>query len=329
MAVRTPLYWDGTGIAPMTAAMVTDCVDEMIRQYGLDPSVTLSYVASAGSLTGMDDTRLTSGASSTSTSGYPSEATTQEPQTLTVNYDKIDSSTASVTTPPDTANKDFPVFYDSGSGSIQAMSLNDMIDTFVDPALQRLVTNGYTGSIDDHDGMFFVATENATNQHNFAVNVSPVFTNTIADTASFLASNIGTAGTVQDFPTTVQNFYLKRWKRDHAGGSSYIGPSSTPLQIKNADNDNLQAYTEANFGTILQDLIRHAVVNETGKRIQYSIVTTLTGTQMASAMTDTKLTGGSGNYQTRLVGSNDYRAQEFPDGTPTTQTTYYLQAGLF
>lgn len=328
MAVRTPLYWDGTGIAPMTAAMVTDCVDEMIRQYGLNPSVTLSYVASAGSLAGMDDTRLTSGASSTSTTGYPTEATTQEPQTLTVNYDKIDAA-SSATVPTDTANKAYPVFYDSGSGSIQAMSLNDMIDTFVDPALQRLVTNGYTSTIDNHDGMFFVTTGNATNQHNFAVDVSPVFTNTIADTASFLASNIGTAGTVQDFPTTVQNFYLKRWKRDHAGGSSYIGPSSTPLQIKNADNDNLQAYTEANFGTVLQDVIRHAAANVTGKRIQYSIVTSLTGTQMGSAMADTKLTGGSGNYQTRLVGSNDYRAQEFPDGTPTTQTTYYLQAALF
>ena len=68
MAVRTPLYWDGTGIAPMTAAMVTDCVDEMIRQHGLNPAVTLSYVASSGSLTGMDDTRLTSGASATSSS---------------------------------------------------------------------------------------------------------------------------------------------------------------------------------------------------------------------------------------------------------------------
>lgn len=328
MAVRTPLYWDGTGIAPMTAAMVTDCVDEMIRQHGLNPAVTLSYVASAGSLAGMDDTRLTSGASSVSASGFPTEATTQEPQTLTVNYDKIDSSTASVTTPPDTANKDFPVFYDSGAGAIQAMSLTDMIDTFVDPALARLVTDGYTSTVNNHDGMFFVTTGNAVNTNNFPVDTSPVYTNTIADTASFLASNIGTAGTVQDFPTTVQNFYLKRFKRNHAAGSTYIGPT-TPLQIKNADNDNLQAYTEANFGSILQDVIRHATVNVTGKRLQYSIVTSLTGTQMGTSIVDTKLTGGSGNYQTRLVSATDYRAQEFPDGTPTTQTTYYLQAALF
>lgn len=329
MAVRTPLYWDGTGIAPMSASQITDCVDEMIRQHGLNPAVTLSFVASAGSLAGMDDTRLTSGASSVSSSAFPNEATTQEPQTLTVNYDKIDASTASVSTPADTANKAFPVFYDSGSGSIQAMSLSDMIDTFVDPAVTRLVTDGFGYGPANDDGMFFIGTGNGSGTNDFAVDSSPVYTNTIASTASFLASNIGTAGTVQDFPTTVQNYYLKRIKRSHASGSTYIGPSSTPLQIKDGDNDNLQAYTEANFSSILQDVIRHATVNVTGKRIQYSIVTSLTGTQQGSALVDTKLTGGSGNYQTRQVSASDYRAQEFPDGTPTTQTTYYLQAALF
>ena len=33
---------------------------------------------------------------------------------------------------------------------------------------------------------------------------------------------------------------------------------------------------------------------------------------------------GSGNYQTRFVNANDYRAQEFPNGTLTTINTYYL-----
>ena len=42
-------------------------------------------------------------------------------------------------------------------------------------------------------------------------------------------------------------------------------------------------------------------------------------------MADTRLTGGSGNYQTRYVNTNDYRAQEFPDGTPTTINSYFLK----
>ena len=41
-------------------------------------------------------------------------------------------------------------------------------------------------------------------------------------------------------------------------------------------------------------------------------------------MTDTRL-NGSGNYQTRFVGADDYRAQEFPDGSPQTINTYYLK----
>ena len=34
---------------------------------------------------------------------------------------------------------------------------------------------------------------------------------------------------------------------------------------------------------------------------------------------------GSGNYQTRFVNADDYRAQEFPNGTSTTINTYYLR----
>ena len=39
---------------------------------------------------------------------------------------------------------------------------------------------------------------------------------------------------------------------------------------------------------------------------------------------DTKL-NGAGNYQTRFVNADDYRAQEFPNGTSTTINTYYLR----
>lgn len=325
MAVRTPLYWDGTGLAEMTAAMVTDCVDETIRQYGLDPSVTVSYVASGGTMGTISDTRLKSGTSHTSAVAFPSEATTGEPQTVTTNYARMTGPTsATVSTPADTANKAFPVFYDSGTGTIQAMSLTDMRDTFVAPALARLVTGGYTSSVGDHDGMFFISASNAAATNHALVDATPVFQNTQADTASYLASNIGTSGTTQDFSTTINSYYLRKFQRS-GGASSYLGPT-TPMQI-NGSND-LQAFTEANFGTILQDAIRDAAVNVVGSRITYSLVTTVTGTAMGTGMADTKL-NGSGNYQQRYVNANDYRAQEFPNGTAVAQNTHYLQASLF
>jgi len=41
-------------------------------------------------------------------------------------------------------------------------------------------------------------------------------------------------------------------------------------------------------------------------------------------MVDTRL-NGSGNYQQRFVNANDYRAQEFPNGTAQTINTYFLK----
>ena len=70
--------------------------------------------------------------------------------------------------------------------------------------------------------------------------------------------------------------------------------------------------------------MQHEVISSSGAyKIQYSI--NGGGTNRGSGMADTRLTGGSGNYQTRYVNTNDYRAQEFPDGTATTINTYYLK----
>ena len=41
-------------------------------------------------------------------------------------------------------------------------------------------------------------------------------------------------------------------------------------------------------------------------------------------MVDTRL-DGAGNYQTRFVDANDYRTQEFPNGTAQTISTYFLR----
>ena len=41
-------------------------------------------------------------------------------------------------------------------------------------------------------------------------------------------------------------------------------------------------------------------------------------------MADTRL-NGSGNYQTRFVGVDDYRSQEFPNGSQITAATHRLK----
>ena len=106
MAERRPLYNDGGNLREMSEAMITQIVNRCIYDYGGNPSVTLSVVSNSGSLAAITDTRMTSGAASTSVSANPLETTTQEPQQATpITFDKIDQTIASVSTPSDTNNK--------------------------------------------------------------------------------------------------------------------------------------------------------------------------------------------------------------------------------
>lgn len=61
-----------------------------------------------------------------------------------------------------------------------------------------------------------------------------------------------------------------------------------------------------------------------GNRIRYSF--NGSGNNCGSGMTDTRL-NGSGAYTTSTVyaSGDDYRAQEFPDGTAFVADTFYLR----
>ena len=129
MAVRKPLYNVSGDLREMDTTMVDAIVARAVYQYSLNPSVALSVVGSGGNIGSITDTRKQAGAQSTSTTAFPSEATTAEPSTVTVTYDKISSANASVTPTSDTG-KTWPVYYNA-SGQIQAMSLTDVKDTSV------------------------------------------------------------------------------------------------------------------------------------------------------------------------------------------------------
>ena len=94
-----------------------------------------------------------------------------------------------------------------------------------------------------------------------------------------------------------------------------------PIYI--AGDTHLQEYPETAFETMLQNLIRDVAKNSTNG---YSINYTLggSGNSRGTGLVDTRL-DGSGNYQTRFVNANDYRAQEFPNGSATTISTTFLR----
>ena len=306
MAVRTPLKNNSGNIQEMTSAEVDQIVDQTVYQYSLNPGVTLSVVGSGGNLSSIDDTRLQAGAASTSATAFPSEATTAEPSTVTVSYQRLNSANASVTPTADTG-KTWPAYYNA-SGHIQAMSLQDVKDTFLHPAID-LLTAGTTTT--QQAGTYTIATSTslagATN-----VSATPIYLDTRADTSLYTAGGIGET---LDQPTTITSYYLHRID---GSDTSY----TTPFYI-NASN-HLQEYDTTTFESLLQEWIRYTAASSTdGYSLSYSIGTSGSGNTRGTAIVDTKL-NGSGNYQTRFVNANDYRAQEFPDGTPTTISTYNL-----
>jgi hypothetical protein len=308
MAVRTPLVDDSSNLREATTAEIDQIKAEMIRQYSLNIPVTLTVVASGGNLGSLTDTRLQAGAHSTSTTAFPTEATTAEPSTVTVNYDKISQTISSVSTPVDTNNKRFFAYYDDPTDTIQTMSLQDMIDTFGAPVVDTLTNGSFTT---DQAGTYRIHTATTlTGATEVSGANTAVFVDTRADTTLYTAAGIPET---LDQPTTINSYYLFRVNAAAAG--------SLPT-LYNIDGSNqLQQISTTDVRTILQEIIRHTAVNVVGSRIDYDYTT---GTNLGSSMVDTRL-NGSGNYQTLFVNVDDYRAQEFPDGTPTTINTYNLK----
>ena len=304
MTVRTPLILDGSNnLIEMTTAQINAVKDRCRYLYGSDPSVTLSRVASNGNLGDLSDTRKQAGAVSTSVSALPPETTTAEPSTVTVQRAHISESRADTAASVDTNSVAFPVY--QTSGNIQAMTLTDVYDTFIYPAIDTIT--GAAGQ----PGTYYIHTATTLSGYS-SVSTSIVYADTRADTTLYTAGGIGET---LDQPTTVTNYYL-------LAANNIAAPSMAQmLFIRNADK-NLEQYTQAEMDGWLQNSMRHAASGITGSKIAYNL--NGTGTNLGSGMADTIL-NGSGNYQTRFVNADDYRAQEFPNGTAVTATTHRLK----
>ena len=310
MAVRSPLKNDSGNLKEMSSAEVAQIVNQIVYQYSLNPSVSLSVVNSGGSLGTITDTRLQAGAMSQTNSSFPSEGTTAEPSIVTVNYAKISQSIASVSPTNDTG-KTFPAYRNS-TGHVQAMSLQDVKDTFLHPAVDLLTAATTTSQ---QGGTYHISASSGVSGSTI-VSGTPVYSDTRADTSAYSNAGLENAsGETLDQPTTITNYYLQRVD---GSDTSYTNPF-----FINAGN-NLQEFNATTFKSLMQGWIRETAADSNdGYKITYNLGTSGSGEIRGTGMSDTRL-NGSGDYQTRQV-SDDYRAQEFPDGTPTSINTYYLR----
>ena len=307
MAVRAPLHLSSGNLKEMTSGLVDQIVDQVIYQYSTNPSVVLNVVSSGGSLASINDTRMQAGDFSTHASSFPPESTTQEPQMVTVTYDKINSTTTGNSKVTDTG-KTWPV-YRTSTGHIQAMSLTDIKDTFLYPAI-NLMTTASTGT--QQGGTYTIHTATSLSGATL-ISSTPIFMDTRADTSAYSDTTIGDHAL--DNPQTLTSYYLHRINGSNA---SY----TKPMFITGANN--LQEFNSGTFESLVREWIKDVAVNAGGYRISYNMGTSGSGNARGSGIANSILTG-SGNYQTRQVGGNDYRAQEFPDGSTSTAATYYLR----
>ena len=269
MAIRTPLKLDSTNLKEMSSTDTGNIIGRMVYLYMTDPSVALSVVGSSGSLTGINDTRMQAGAMSSTSTSFPSEASTAEPSVVTVAYDKINEATTSLSAPADTNNIRFPVYYDSGN--VKAMSLTDMYDSFV-----SLASNGASELIPAAQP-YKIHTSTTPPSGYTLVSSTPVFVDTRANTSLYTAGGIGET---LDQPQTITSYYLHR-----SNGSAVTAP--TPLYIDS--NQNLKEYTAAELDALLKEVIRYTSVNLTSNKLRYFIGGS--GTTLGTGMANTKLNG--------------------------------------
>jgi len=322
MAVRRPLYYDSGNLREMTDEQIAKIKARMFWSYVNNPSVALTVVNSGGSLGTITDTRLQAGAASTSASAFVDEATTEEPSIVNVGFSRIQQTIASDPNPATTPTQ-YPAYYTSG-GQIRSMSLQDMYDTF---AVE--VFNGGWGVMPDGSTLYpslmdaeiyTISTSTSLTDYTAVPGpdgstIIPIYTDTRADVAAY---DVGNIPEDRDQPTTIQNYYLL--KKDT------MNVSFDPM-VRVKTDGNIEAMTSAGIDAAIGAAIRYLVQAETGYKIryEYGVNGSGTGTPVGSAMTDSRL-DGSGNYQTLYVGTDDYRSQEFPDGSEQVINVYTLKA---
>ena len=314
MAVRRPLKVDGTaGLKEMTAQEVLDISLHAAYLYATSIPVTLTRVSSSGNLGNISDTRKEAGAASSDTGGaypasqsFPTEATTAEPGTVTVQYGHVEQT---LTHNGDPTSGEYPCYYDPITG-ITEMTPTDFADTILAPAIDQLVTASGASAV--QNGTYFVSTSTSVANATL-VSADIIFKDTRADPSQYSASSIPVTTDLNP-QTITAGYYLHRHDITTVGYAHVL-----PVHLDGTSGT--QTYTMAGLDTFIINNMKWFTTQVTGYKISYN----WSGSgQSRGSMVDTIL-NGTGNYQQYQANANDYRAQEFPNGSPVTAQTHTLK----
>jgi hypothetical protein len=317
MAVRRPIVYDdrptGFHIYQLSDAEITSIIDGTAEDaYYANPATTLTVVGSGGNLAGlpMTDTRYQAGGATSRVDRFSTEAETPDISIVTVNYSRISQTIFTGSIPANTSNLRWPVYLD-GSNNIRAMTTTDFYDTFVVPSLAR-INSATSGSPTGITNDYIINTSTTLTGYTL-VSSTPVFTDTRADTSLYTAGGIAET---QDQPATINNYYLHQ-----NGGAAYNDPGFMPLYF-DAGTEQLRTYTQATWRATLGPMLQYYKA-QSGSTVSYSI--NGTGTTMGTIMLNTILSPTGTGYTQNFVNVDDYRTQEFPNGTVITANTYELK----
>jgi hypothetical protein len=338
MAVRTPLYLDGTDLREMTSGQITQIKNRVVYLHG-DASYRSSNLVVDGvgtGIRGMIDSRDIAGNATSDANRFSDNNTfiTNNPAVdagATTAYDKISVSNSSPSDPGDTNNIAYPLYYD-GSGVLQTMSQTDMYDTFINDGIDLIIDNSAS-----RDGTYTVYTDNTGLAGATLISSTAIFTdqqfNEALHSNSVSEDSGGGAQTLEilplsdtDQPFTIQNYYL--WRTDQGSAPTI------QLPVKINSSNEITEYTAGDFDTALGNLLAYSAVSRSPYRIAYDIegvgtdaftITAAANTPQArgSSITDTTL-----NSQVRINdqdGADTYRSQNLPAGVSETETTYTLK----
>jgi len=334
MAVRTPVYWDGSSIAEMSASQITAIKQRCVYLFGgSGRPVNLTYDAgnSAVGMRRMIDTRDTAGAATNNTTSFANNSppsTNDGAASTTYDYVDLSQTDGSPTETADTNNIAFPLYIES-TGVFRSMTRDDMYDTFINDAIDLLVDGN------DRDGTYRVSTQPTTLANHTRVNSNPIFVDKRYDASGVHGGATGTStqdilpltGGVDD-PVTITSFYL--WRTNQ--GASY-GTPSIEIPLQTDTDENLVTYSPSEFDDLLESLIFYSAAFRTNYIIHYNfeaagvdaqVITDNVSTpkQRGDAIIDTTL-----NAQVRIndQDADNYRSQNLPTGSAEVETTYTLK----
>ena len=303
MAIVRPLYNDAGDLREMSDSQISELVEHTKNLFISNPSVYLRVVGSDGDLGSIADTRYKAGAATSDSTNHDTEKETPNIELVTVNYSKVDQELEDTAAPSDTDNYRFPLYYaTSGDNEVnlKAMSLQDIYDTIAAPAIEDLDGNGQ---------LYTISTSDSVSGYTL---LGSIFSDTGADTSKYTKGGIPEA---VDQPLTRNTYYLHQ---KNPGTQSY----TFPVRYSGGESDeiDIQEMDSAEVDLILDAAVRHLARSVVASRLRFSWDGAGTDT---GVVLNTRL-NGTGNYQKRQVG-DDYRSQEFPNGTFVTENTYKLR----